>query len=118
MHTLLLYINKNVCSLSVQNPCLELSNLTCSHYCVVDDKIAKCQCENGFALANDNQTCEGIVLSKIILKYMQMIVIKTVPLNMCHELNYFLKKMLERTVTLRNNFMPRDCSLYICDMLV
>jgi len=48
--------------ISVQNPCLELSNLNCSHYCVVDEKIAKCQCENGFSLANDNHTCLGMIL--------------------------------------------------------
>ena len=44
---------------SVQNPCLELSNLNCSHFCVVDNKQAKCQCEHGFVLANDNQACLG-----------------------------------------------------------
>ena len=44
---------------SVKNPCLELSNLNCSHYCTIENKIAKCRCTNGFALANDNQTCLG-----------------------------------------------------------
>ena len=56
----LLHATKCVMFISVQNPCLELSNLNCSHYCVIDDKTAKCQCEHGFVLANDSQTCIGM----------------------------------------------------------
>ncbi|XP_052809761.1 uncharacterized protein LOC128238179 isoform X2 [Mya arenaria] len=46
--------------LEVQNPCLQFSNLNCSHYCVVEEREAKCKCNFGFYIDEDSQTCKDI----------------------------------------------------------
>ncbi|XP_052807791.1 uncharacterized protein LOC128236745 isoform X3 [Mya arenaria] len=46
--------------LEVQNPCLQLSYLNCSHYCVVEERKAECKCNFGFYIDEDLQTCKDI----------------------------------------------------------
>ncbi|WAR07539.1 MLP-like protein, partial [Mya arenaria] len=44
----------------VQNPCLQLGNLNCSHYCVVEENVAECKCNFGFYIDEDLLTCKDI----------------------------------------------------------
>ncbi|XP_052809767.1 uncharacterized protein LOC128238182 isoform X2 [Mya arenaria] len=46
--------------LEVQNPCLQFSNLNCSHYCVVEENVAECKCNFGYYIEEDSQTCKDI----------------------------------------------------------
>ncbi|XP_052809176.1 fibrillin-2-like [Mya arenaria] len=46
--------------LEVKNPCLQLSYLNCSHYCVVEENVAECKCNFGYYIDEDSQTCKDI----------------------------------------------------------
>ncbi|XP_060578338.1 fibrillin-1-like [Ruditapes philippinarum] len=51
--------DRRTCS-KIEDPCLTINNLTCSHFCELADHNAVCGCQNGFIIQNDNQTCTDV----------------------------------------------------------
>ncbi|WAR24051.1 FBN2-like protein, partial [Mya arenaria] len=43
----------------VDDPCKQLYNKTCSHYCVISQDKAECRCSEGYRLMNNEISCEG-----------------------------------------------------------
>ena len=44
---------------TVSNPCETYTCLNCSHACIVDDYLPHCECDRGYKLEPDRQTCSG-----------------------------------------------------------
>ncbi|XP_053374889.1 mucin-like protein [Mercenaria mercenaria] len=48
--------DRTSCS-KISDPCKVISNLDCSHYCVVEGNKATCRCRKGYVLGTDGETC-------------------------------------------------------------